>query len=136
MARSFMTSIWRSLSTPSGSLAGSRHIAVAAALALSACGPSLTQLIRDRHYDAALCAAAFDATGLKAPKGGRALSDDLKAAIHVHQISDEELERMFAGRLRRDVRRLSQEFLFVRLVYSANEVPVGPFGLSLGVQSD
>lgn len=64
-----------------------------------------------------------------------ALSEDLRSAVHLYPSSAEELGRSGGGKLRQEVTQLQQEFLFVRLGYSANRVPAGAFGLSISVQA-
>lgn len=109
---------------------------MALALALAGgCGPALGPLLRDRHYEDAICAASLDGTGVSAQRVSKSLAQDLQSAVHLYPISAEELRRGVGDRLRQDVARLQQEFLFVRLLYSANRVPAGPFGLAISVQA-
>lgn len=104
-------------------------------LPLGGCGPSLGKLLRERHYEDAVCAASHDSTGLSARRVGRALAHDLQAAIHVYPLKPEQLQRALGGRLRQDPQHLLTEFLFIRLSYSANDIPLGSFGLSVRAQA-
>lgn len=98
------------------------------------CGPSLSSSLRGRHYDDAICGAAFAPSA--ASRVGRALSQDLAAAVHLHAVTPEELERGLAGRIARDPRRLVDELQIVRVVYSANRLPSVHFDLAVGATSD
>lgn len=128
----------RSASIPSASC-GIRALLPLASLASLmlwfGCGPSVGKLLRERHYEDAICAASYDGTGVSARRVGRALAQDLQAAIHVHPINPEELQRALGGRLRQDPQQLLRQFMFIRLIYSANEVPIRSFGLSVRAQA-
>lgn len=125
----------RSASIPSGS-SGIRALRPLLLLVLfCGCGPAVGTLLRERHYEDAVCAASHDGTGVTARRVGRALAQDLQAAIHIHPLQPQELQRALGGRLRQDPQLLLRQFVFIRLLYSANEVPIRSFGLSVRAQA-
>jgi hypothetical protein len=108
-----------------------RWICAALCFAWTGCGPSVRQLVADKHYREAICAA---------DGGGRdtrmlveeALWSDLDLHLHLQPVPDEALARVVGD----DAARISDRALFVRILLRTNVVPVDGLQLKASLERE
>lgn len=89
---------------------------------LTACAPTLPELVGQRHYNEALC--AYDALDIEEQAQVRAslveaMLTDLEPAYHVHEVTLEELSTIMPSEV---AERVLERVMLVRLTYDSHEL--------------
>lgn len=96
-----------------------RNLFIGGLFMLSACGPSLSGLVRDKHYREAICAAQ-DGGEQDRRDVGHALDADAAFYVHMHVVSTEELRPV----LEAATEQVSARTKLVRVSVQSNVLPI------------
>lgn len=105
-----------------------RTFLLLAVVATTGCAPTLGQLVDQKHYREAVCAAVDEGAE---DEVADALSDDANLHVHLHRVTRQELEPVLGPEAAADVQQRAQ---FVRVRLQSNAIPVDDYAVRVAFE--